>query len=203
MEIPIEIVEASMKLFRFLATYDFWSFASFILLIAGSIVGYLKFYRPHKRINNFLVWFHCERAEGWNFPFRILVQFTNHTGNSVHISSASFKCKGLRPDPNSSVDSSTGKIPLKFPKKVMRDGIAEAVLDHFEHDLRVDDTVHSYAPIDPKHTNEEAERAFLKGEVGTLYCYVTLLPRDRKPSIYQLKVSPKKQLSVRVLPQEE
>ena len=199
----MEIIEALKGFFRSLAAYDLWSFASLILLILGSVVGYLKFYRPHKRINNFLVWFHCERAEGWNFPLRVLVQFTNHTGNSIHISSASFKCKTLRPDPDSSVDSSTGKIPLKFPKSLILKGKEEVVLADFEYDLKVDDVVHSYAPIDPMHTNEEVEQAFREGKVGTLHCYVTLLPRDRKPTVYRLKVSPKKQLSVRISPKKE
>ncbi len=196
-------IEAIKSIIFWLAKYDIWSSASFVILIFGLVAGYIKFYRPHKSIKNFYVFFHCECAAGWDFPFRVIIGFTNHTGRSVHIASASFKFKNLRPDPNSTVDSSTGRTIIKFPTEVMVGEKIETLLQDFEYYLKVDETVHSYAPIDPSHKNEEAEQAFSKGKVGTLDCYVTLLSRDRKPIVYRLKTSPKKRLTVRVSPKKE
>lgn len=182
------------------ATYDLWSFLSLTILVSGAIIGYFKLYRPRKSIKNFLVSYECERAEGWNFPLRILIIFTNHTGKSLHISSASLKLKGLRPDPIATVDESTGKMPIKFPRDVFKNGIKRTLPMDAEFYLEVDSFVGGYVPIDPKHTNKEAEKALRKGKVGILECYVTLLPRDQKPTIYRLKTKPKKRLTVRNSP---
>jgi hypothetical protein len=120
------MLEAAKNLLLWAARWDIWSLSSLGIVLCGFIAGYWKFYRPRKSIRNLLVYFHCERAPGWNFPLRILVSFSNHTGKSVHISSASFKGRKLKPDPNFSVDLSTGKIPLKFPRESIIEGKTES-----------------------------------------------------------------------------
>lgn len=185
------------NLFLLAARFDFWSFLSLAILILGSVAGYLKFYRPRKSIQNFIVNFHYERAPGWNFPLRITIAFTNHTGKNVHIASASFKCKDLRPDSRATGDTYTGKMPMRFPKEVtMPDGKKEVLLEEFEYYLKVDESTGSYAPIDPNHTDEEIKRAFMRGKVGTFNCYVTLLSRDHKPLVHRLRVKPKKHITL-------
>ncbi len=188
------MLEMIKNLFLLFARFDFWSFLSLLMLILGSVAGYLKFYRPRKSIRNFIVNFHYERAPGWNFPLRITIAFANHTGRNVHIASASFKCKDLRPDPKAMGDTYTGKMPMKFPKEVtMSDGTKQILLQEFEYYLKIDESTGSYAPIDPDHTDEEVEQAFMRGKVGTFDCYVTLLSRDHKPLVHRLRIKPQKQ----------
>ena len=192
------MIELIRNLLLSFAKYDLWSFISLGILVLGSIVGYLKFYKPRRSIRNFIVNLHYERAPGWNFPLRITVVFTNHSGKNVHIASASFKFKDLRPDPRAIGDTYTGKLPLKFPKEVqLPSGEKETLLQEFEYYLKVDESTGSYAPIDPKHTDEEIELAFKRGKVGVFDCYVTLLSRDHKPLVHRLKIKPRKKFPLK------
>lgn len=188
------------NLYLFCAKHDVFSFISLCILAAGATAGYFRFFAPRKSIKNFLIKFDYEKAEGWNFPLRIRILFTNHTGQNVYITSASFKCENLRPAPNANVDTHTKKMPIKFPREVLRpDGSREVLLHDFEYFIRVDETVGSYAPINPEHTDEEIENAFRLGKVGTFNCYVTLLSRRDKPTVYRLKLKPKEQFPARVI----
>ena len=183
-------IEAMLKNFLISAAkYDFWSLLSLIILILGTVAGYLKFYRFRRSIRNLTVQFGYKRHPEENFPLRITVWFTNYTGKNIHIASATFKCRELRPDPNAMRDTHTGKMPLKFPK--------ESRLQEFEFYLKVDESAGTYVPIDPKHTDKEIEDAFRHGKVGIFDCYVTLLSRDYKPLVHCLRIKPKENFEVR------
>lgn len=117
--------------FLYAVQYDLFSLVSLLTLLFGALWGYFKFFRSHKSIDNLPVSFSCKRAEGWNFPLQVNILFSNHTGKSIHITSAIFKCKSLEPDPNSTADTSTRKVPLKFPKEYLIEGKKEHLLTVF------------------------------------------------------------------------
>ena len=173
------------------AKYDFWSLLSLIILVVGAIAGFMTFYWPRRSIKNLTIGFRHERAgEEWNYPSRILIIFANDTGKNIHIASASFKYKDLRPDRKTLQDGQTGKSPIYFP--MLEKGGTQPILQGFECYLDTEKRItHSYAPIDPDHTDEEVRDALIKGKAGSFNCFVTLLPRDNRPVIRRLKVKAK------------
>jgi hypothetical protein len=190
------------KFFLSFAKYDIWSLLSFVILVAGSVLGYLKFYRPRKHIKYVNIDFKCQRAPGWLSEFRILIIFSNNTGKSIFITSALFKFKDLRPDEKSIGDKSTNLVPAKFPINRIIAGEEQEVLDAFECYLKNDEITHTYIPIDPKHTDEEVIQAFKNAKAGTFSCYISILSRDKKPVIYRLKIKPKGQFSIQTLEED-
>lgn len=177
---------------QFCAKYDVASWLALLIMVLGLILGYLRFFRPRRSIKNFPVNIHWKREPGRNFPLRITVQLTNHTDNSVYISSLSFKALRLRRDPQANADTATERQHLKFPEPV--EGEDYTLLNKFDFFLPVDSSISTYAPIDPNHSDEEVKRAFTCGRVGIVECYVTILPRAYKPQVFRLKIKPRSNL---------
>jgi len=177
---------------QFCARYDIAGWLSVLIMVAGSVVGYLRFFRPRRSIPNFPVKIHWHRNAPRNYPLRITVEFTNHTGRSAYVSSVSFKASGLRADPKAGVDTATRRQHLKFPVPVP--GQNYTLLKDFDVYLPVDGSTSTYAPIDPQHTDEEIKRAFTCGRVGVVECFVTVLPRSYKPQVFRLRIKPRSKL---------
>ena len=178
-----------------LAMSDFgiWDILSLALFIGGALYGYFRFFRPTTHIPNLTVFFNYQRLSDFHFPLQLTVEFTNHTGKSAFITSVWFKCVDIRPHPNARLDAGTKRLEIKFPEsRTNEHGERFYVLSAFECYLKDGSSAPTFVPLDPSHTDDEIRRVLQDGLLGYLECYVTLLSREHKPTVYRLRVCPRK-----------
>ncbi|MBU2648445.1 hypothetical protein KKI24_27310 [bacterium] len=175
-----------------------WSFASFWLVIFGLVTGYVKLIRTKSSIDNFIIRFGIERAEGWLVPYRITVGFFNHTGHSAQISNATFKYNKLDSGP-AIKDSQTGLTPVKFPGLVRTEAGNEILLVNFDSFLKSEDSTYTYFPLDAVQKDQDVKNVFLRGKAGIFKCYITLLPRNGKPIVHRIRIVPKDKIDLNII----
>jgi Adenylate and Guanylate cyclase catalytic domain len=88
-----------------------------------------------------------------DYPLKVYVEIRNYTGSAVVLFADYYVYKGaLRPDPNARGDKPSGKYEFKFPDP-------NGMLQEVEYLLRHRDSVSSWVPIDPTHTDAEVDAA--------------------------------------------
>lgn len=188
-------------LLKELAAYGFWDILSLLLVAGGAVWGYVRFFRAVRWIPNLTVFFHYHRGPTQAFPLVVAAELTNHTGKSMFITSVSFKCRRLRPDPTGKRDAGSGNLEIKFPPPPQNVPPGSPVmLSEFEAFLRDGESTHTWAPLDPTHSDEDVRYALQMGSVGYLECYVTLLSKDHKPFVYLLRAHPKIDYGIKMGP---
>ena len=181
-----------------LAAYGFWDILSLLLLAAGAMWGYVRFFRPVRSIPNFTVFFNYCRDLGHQYQSLLTIELRNHTGHSVHIMSAGFKCEGLRPHPDGTRDAGTGKLEIKFSQSLIKQpGTSQSVLSTFEAFLTDGQSMATWAPLDPTHSDDDVRYAMQLGTVGYFECYVTLISKNHKPLTYRLIARPKTNFGIK------
>ncbi len=159
-----------------------WELCQLIILLVGPPIAWLIYRWWVKRsIKNLNFYIAPARDAIRNYPLTLHFEITNYTGRSVVISYAYFRYNKLRPDEKARGDTLTGNYEVKFPD---RDPDKE-VLSEVEHFLRHKETVPTWVPFDPAHTDQEVKDAVDNREVGTLRCFVTWI--QERPRTDRLK----------------
>jgi hypothetical protein len=112
------------------------------------------------------------RDAGANYPLKIRMEIRNFTGRSVVLTSRYFRFKSLRPDKEARGDIPSGRFEVKFPDAT------KARLDEVEYLLRNRETVRTWIPIDPGHTDEEVDAAISGNSVGEFLFTCTWLGEE-------------------------
>jgi len=189
------------EMIKWFVNQGVWSFASFWFIVIGLIAGYVQLIKTKSSIDNFTIRFGYERAEGWLVPFRITIGFFNHTGHSAQISNATFKYNKLDSGP-AIKDSQTGLAPAKFPGFVRTEAGIENLLVNFDFFLKSEESTYTYFPLDANQEDGEVEKIFSKGKAGTFKCYITLLPRNGKPIVHRINITPKGKIDLNIIKSE-
>jgi hypothetical protein len=151
-----------------------WGITGTVLLPA---LGFTVFFWAKRRVRN-LNFFLQRVRDGSNYPLRVHVEIRNYTGRSVVISAPYFVYGDLRPDPNARGDSPSREYEIKFPD------LQSKLLSEVEYLLRHRESVLTWVPIDPTHTDKEVDTAIEKHSVGELRCMCTWL--QDKPKVHKL-----------------
>lgn len=151
-----------------------WGIVGTLLLPA---LGLTVFFWAKRRVKN-LNFFIQRVRDASNYPLRVHVEIRNYTGRSVVISAPFVTYRDLRPDPNARGDSLSGEYEIKFPD------LQSKVLSEVEYLLRHRESVSTWVPIDPTHTDKEVDDAIEKRVVGKLHCMCTWL--QDKPKVHKL-----------------
>ncbi len=142
--------------------HGIWDLLSLFVLVVTASIGIKLLLLPKRRVTHLNVFAKTTpRTEG-RYPLRVHVEIRNFTQKAVVISVHPFKMQGLRPDPDGRGHSESGEVEVKFPAKP-GDGLSE--IDYF---LRHGESVATWIPIDPSHSDEEVACALRNCTVGLL-----------------------------------
>lgn len=98
---------------------------------------------------------------GDNYPLKLMIHIRNRTGIDVVLTSHYFKIGStVRPHPNASGSPARGEFEVKFPD-------TQGHLSLFKYLLPAGDSVSTWMPIDPSHTNDELQAAISNASCGT------------------------------------
>jgi hypothetical protein len=175
-----------------------WDIISTVVVVGSLLIAFKIFFLPKKRVPH-LNFFLIPIRDDSNYPFKILIEIRNYTGEPLLISFPIAVMNGnIRPDPHARGNSSSRELEVKFPavrsihppepKTMMYQvpmfsagqtplplDVQPSNLTEIECLLRHGETVSTLIPIDPTHTDEEVENAMRNGTVGTLECTCTWL----------------------------
>ena len=155
-----------------------WPLANFLVVFLSAVLGFSLIFWAKRRVRHFNFYLSSTRDSS-NYPHKLKLEIRNYTGRSVVLSSPFYKYVGLRPDPNARGDSPSEEFEVKFPN-VARDTLTEV-----EYLIRTKETVCTWIPIDPKHTDAEVEDAIRKHETVKFSCMCTWL--EDKPRVHKLR----------------
>jgi hypothetical protein len=153
-----------------------WGIISTFSLLA-SLAGIFMLLWGKARVRN-LNFFIRQSRDDTDYPLKIHVEIRNYTGRSVVISMPYFIYQDLRRDPNARGDSLSGEYEIKFPDP-SNENLAEV-----EYLLRHRESVLTFVPVDPAHTDDEIAHAINKKMVGKLSCMCIWL--QDKPKVHKL-----------------
>lgn len=157
--------------------HGLWDCISTTLQILAIVAGVIFLAWAKRRVRNLNFFFRPLRRQG-NYPFVIVIEIRNYTGRTVVISNPYFNYDSLRPDANARGDSASGDYEIKFPRHLGANG-----LDQVEFMLRHGETVSTWIPLDPQHSDQEVENAMQSQTVGKIKCMCTWLlekPKSHK-----------------------
>ena len=154
-----------------------WGIITTAVLLTSAAVGFAVLFWARGRVRNLNVFVRRDRDES-NYPLKVKVELRNYTGRSVVISVPYFVYGDLRPDPNARGDSPSREYEVKFPDP------KNQVLSEVEYLLRHRESVSSWLPIDPTHTDAEVDQAIERRSVGKFHCMCTWL--HDKPKVHKL-----------------
>ena len=175
-EVPPEpSIFASMK---WAAEHGLWNMINTIVLVPSVLIGLKVLFWAKQRVRNLNFFVRPLRGDDPNYPLKVYLEIRNYTGRSVVISIPYFVYARLRPDPNARGDSPSREYEIKFPDPRTN------TLTEVEYLLRHRETVSTWVPIDPAHTDQEVEAAIERRSVGKLHCMCTWL-KD-KPIVHRL-----------------
>jgi hypothetical protein len=153
---------------------------STLVIVASAVTGFKLLFWTKRRIAN-LNFFVSSQRDASAYPLKVLVEIRNYTGSAVVIFAKHYVYKGgLRRDPNARGDTATGEHELKFPE---RTGV---ILQEVEYLLRHRESVCTWVPIDPTHTDQEVDAALKHKNVAELHLTCTWL--REKPTVDKLRV---------------
>jgi len=158
--------------------HGLWSLGQTVVLVGSAAVGAKLLFFPKTRIRhlNFSTRIHAGDTE---FPLRLDLEIRNLTGHTAVISNAWFEFSKLRPDPRAQGDTPSGEFEVRFP------GPTGNALSDVEYLVRTKESLFTFIPLDPKHSQQEAESALAGHNVGRITCTVTWLLE--KPRSHQLR----------------
>jgi len=174
-----KICGAILEWMRTANQYGLWEFISTLVLLVSSVLGFGIYFWAKRRVRNLNFFFRPVRNQIDGYPLVVNIEIRNFTGRTVVISNPFFRFRSIRPDPNSRCDSPSGDHEIKFPRHAKA-----PVLDQVEYMLRHGETVGTWAPLDPKHSDKEVNDALAERRVGTMHCTCVWLC-DR-PKVHRL-----------------
>jgi len=154
-----------------------WGILSTLVLLISALVGFRILFWAKRRVRNLNFFVRRLRDES-NYPLKVYVEIRNYTGRSVVISLPYFVYAKLRPDPNARGDSPSREYEVKFPDS------GNHTLSEVEYLLRHRESVSTWVPIDPTHTDQEVDAAIDNRSVGKLHCKCTWLQDN--PTVHKL-----------------
>lgn len=154
-----------------------WSLISTVVLLGSAAIGFAVLFWAKGRVRNLNFFVRLVRDQS-NYPLKVYLEIRNYTGRSVVISLPHFIYRDLRPDPNARGDSPSREYEVKFPD------LSNQTLSEVEYLLRHRESVSTWIPIDPTHTDAEVEHAIERHAVGTLRCMCAWL--QDKPKVHKL-----------------
>ena len=157
-----------------------WDLTSTVVLVLPAIMGFGIYLWARRRVRN-LNFFTKRLRDGSNYPLKVYVEIRNYTGRSAVISMPFFKYDRLRPDPNARGDSPSREYEIKFPNP------SQQTLSEVEYLLRRRESVSTWVPIDPQHTDAEVDAALESRRVGKLHCMCTWL-QDKPKAVNEGRV---------------
>jgi hypothetical protein len=162
---------------RWAHEHALWEMISVLLVIFGGALTWVFLFWPKRRVRN-LNFFIARARDESPHPLKLNVEIRNFTGRNLLISGAYFVHKELRSAPQAHGDSPTKEMEIKFPRP------AGDVLIEAEYLLRHKESVATWIPLDPEHTDGEVDAALAKRRAGKLYCMCTWL--QDKPTVHKL-----------------
>jgi hypothetical protein len=163
---------------RWLHEHGIWEIASFLLLVAGAVVGVRLAFFPRKRIRNLNFFTRVVRAGHPQFPLIVYLEIRNYTGRTVVLSSPFMRYCDLRPPAEAHGDTPSGEYEIKFPDPQSRQ------LSEVEYLLRNKENVQTIIPLDPTHSDQEVQSAYHEKRLGSLTVTCTWL--QEKPVVEKL-----------------
>lgn len=160
-------------------SHGIWDLTSVVILLISAIAGFALVLVAKRRVRNLNFFFRPRRDWVPNYSSVIQVEIRNFTGRTVVISNPYFRHAKLRPDGEARGDSASGDYEIKFPRHL---GARE--LDQVEFMLRHGETVSTWVPIDPDHSDEEVATAMRRSRAGKIRCTCTWL--FDQPKIHRL-----------------
>ena len=157
--------------------HGLWQFIQAGILCVSFLIGMKLIYFPARRVKNLNFFTQIKRDDA-QFPLRIQLEIRNFTGRTIVLSSPYFKYSKIRPDPRAQGDTPSGEYEVRFPDPSYQE------LREVEYMLRNKEMVSTVIPLDPQHSEDEIEKAFVKRRVGALTCMCTWL--DEKPRVHKL-----------------
>lgn len=155
-----------------------WNVAQFVIVAVSFVIGLKLIYFPKRRIRNLNFHARLVRNERQKFQFFLYLELRNYTGRSVVLSSPYFRYMDLRAPEGAHGDTPSGEYEVRFPSNVGRQ------LTEVEYLLRNKESVHTIIPIDPAHTDKEAQRAHDRRRIGKLTVMCTWL--QNRPTVQKL-----------------
>ena len=146
-------------------------------MLVSASVGLTVLFWAKGRVRNLNFFIRRLRDES-HYPLKVYIEIRNYTGRSVVISVPYFVYGDLRPDPNARGDSPSREYEVKFPDP------RNQTLSEVEYLLRHRESVSTWVPIDPTHTDEGVDQAIESRAVGKLRCMCTWL--QDKPKVHKL-----------------
>ena len=164
---------------RWAHEHGIWELASFLSLVGGILIGLKLAFIPRRRIRNLNFAPNLARNQNQQFALAIYLQIRNYTGRSVVMSSAYIRYRDLRPPPEVHGDLPSKEIEIKFPDPPNRN------LTEVEYLLRHKENVQTIIPLDPTHSDQQAQTALSRNRVGSLTVTCTWL--QEKPIVEKLR----------------
>lgn len=164
--------------------YDFWAY---IFAIASGTLCYIIInlgkwliflIRTYCRIKHLNVNCFIKRDDS-NYPCKLYMEFRNWTNTSFLMKIEGFKLyKGIKADPKSAQDSSSGLIEIKFIEENLN---VDSIIRHGEQKS-------VWIPLDPKQDDTSLNDALKKGKIGKLKAEILWFNEEPKLVRYQPKI---------------
>jgi hypothetical protein len=155
-----------------------WELLSFLILVAGAVVGLKLAFFHRRRIRNLNFYTRPVRDPSAQFPLIIYIEIRNYTGRTVVLSSPFIRFRDLRPSPDAHGDTLSGEYEIKFPDP------SGQQLTEIEFLLRNKENVRTYMPLDPTLSDPEVQTALKKRRLGSMT--VTCTWMSEKPLVEKL-----------------
>ncbi|MBI4388319.1 MAG: hypothetical protein HY582_04690 [Candidatus Omnitrophica bacterium] len=169
-----------MSFVKFMADWGFWDIIGLLGAAIPSIL-LLWYIFPRKAINNLYV---DTRRGSVNtaYPKVIWVELRNHTNKSIYVFSEGFDFGTIISlAPNAAKDAATGRCEIKF------EGRQPGILSDIDTIVRPNQTISTWVPVNPSHSDPEIDAALSQRQIGTLHLKCQKLTSARNSSI-KLKI---------------
>lgn len=166
-----------LKWMKWADQHGLWDMLSTVVLFVSAATGFFLIFWGKRRIRNLNFYVHPVRDSN-NYPLRAYLEIRNYTGKSVVISMPYFVYGRLAPDPNARGDTPLQEFEIKFP------GPGNGQLTEVEYLLRHRESVSTWIPINPKHSDDDVKSAIENRQLGKLSCMCTWL--QDKPKVHKL-----------------
>jgi len=160
------------------AQHGLWEMITAIFVVVSALIGFSILLWGKRRIRNLNFFISRLPRDDTDYPVKVYVEIRNYTGRSVVISVPYFVYAQLRPDPKARGHIPSGEYEIKFPNP------GGNALTEVEYLLRHRESVFTWVPIDPAHSDAEVDAAIKQRSVGKLHCMCTWL--QDKPKVDRL-----------------